>query len=99
MCIAQSNAMISIVDDEYYDRAWCCLEVQIINIFQRAYGVHSWYEYRRVDDKLGSQRYALRPGVLERWPSISESKLTVESDRPRLLFLERQGKLLGNDFI
>jgi hypothetical protein len=95
MCIAQANAMISIVDENYYNRAWCCVEALIINVLQRAYGVHWWYEYTQPD---GDGRYVLRKGDMAQWHSISEAKLTVEADRSKLLFLERQAKLLGNEF-
>jgi hypothetical protein len=96
MCIAQANAMISVVDENYYSRAWCCVEALIMNVLQRSYGVHRWYEYTQPG---GDERYVLQKGHMAHWPSISEAKLTVEADRSHLLFLERQAKLLGNEFM
>ncbi|KAH8719305.1 hypothetical protein GQ44DRAFT_751726 [Phaeosphaeriaceae sp. PMI808] len=43
--LAQCNAMISLVDEKYYERSWCCVEVLMIQTLRKAYGIHLWYEH------------------------------------------------------
>lgn len=92
MNLAQCNAMISLIDDSYYNRSWCCVEVLVLQVLSRAYdGIYLWYE--QSDDAAGQGR-PLRPGsnlVID----MSQKHVTYESDRPKLLFLERQIRLLG----
>lgn len=92
MCIAQCDAMISLIDDLYYTRAWCCIEVMMIQTLQRSYNIHLWYEH--VQDKETGDEF-LRKGPLEKEMLIADAKLTLEGDRRSLTFLERQAKLLG----
>ncbi|GAP92998.1 putative tetratricopeptide repeat protein 28 [Rosellinia necatrix] len=94
MCIAQCNAMISIVDHHYYDRAWCCVEVVTIRALQRSYDAHRWFEYEK---HVGGGKGVLRDGRLLGKPlNVALAGVTLESDRPKLRFLERQAKLLDN---
>lgn len=93
MCIAQCNAMISIVDLAYHERAWCCVEVVTIRALQRSYNVHWWFEY---EHDTGRGKRVLRNGRADEMLSVAAAKVTMESDRPKLRFLERQAKLLGN---
>ncbi|KLU91294.1 hypothetical protein MAPG_09815 [Magnaporthiopsis poae ATCC 64411] len=91
MCITQCDAMISMVDDSYYERAWCCVEVLAMQRLQKSYGTHQWWEYV-YDHEQGKK--ALRRGRVGREPDIAAAKVTFDSDRPKLAFLERQVKLL-----
>ncbi|KAI0127475.1 hypothetical protein BJ170DRAFT_701947 [Xylariales sp. AK1849] len=93
MCIAQCSAMISIVDEIYYERAWCCVEVITIRALQRSYNAHSWFEY---EYDAGQGQRVLRDGRVDETLSVASARVTLESDRPKLMFLERQAKLLDN---
>lgn len=91
ICITQCDAMISMVDDSYYERAWCCVEVLAMRRLQKSYGMHQWWEYM-YDCKQGKR--VLRPGRPGREPDVAAAKVTFDSDRPKLAFLERQVKLM-----
>ena len=77
MNLAQCNAMISLIDDDYYNRSWCCVEVLVLQVLREAYkGVYLWYE--QSDDASGQGR-PLRPGpnlVID----MSQKHVTYESD-------------------
>ncbi|KAL9613087.1 MAG: hypothetical protein Q9167_002344 [Letrouitia subvulpina] len=93
MIITQCDAVISLIDDRYYNRAWCCLEAMMVQTLQTSYGLHLWHEH--VQGK-GGELSSLRAGPLGlQLSSIAEKELSFEEDRPKLLFLERQSKLLG----
>ena len=66
MILAQCNAVISLVDDKYHNRAWCSVEVMMA-----------------------------REGPMDLEVVMAEKQLTFGEDRPKVLFLERQSKLLG----
>lgn len=83
--------MISLIDDTYYERSWCCIEVKMIQTIRKAYNLHLWYEH--VTDREGKE--SLREGSMELEIDMAEKKVTYEADRPGLLFLERQTNLLG----
>ncbi|KAF4832580.1 hypothetical protein CGCSCA4_v013595 [Colletotrichum siamense] len=91
MCVAQCNAMISITEDNYYERAWCCVEVITIRALERSYHAHGWYEFGY---DASQERKILRDGRVTEALSVASAKVTVDSDRPKLEFLERQAKLL-----
>jgi hypothetical protein len=86
--------MISIIGPSYYDRAWCCVEVVTIQVLQKSYNAHHWFEYR--EDSREGEKSVLRDGRLSEMPSVASAKLTLESDRPKVNFIERQAKLLDN---
>ncbi|KAJ0358361.1 hypothetical protein COL26b_014498 [Colletotrichum chrysophilum] len=91
MCVAQCNAMISVTEDNYYERAWCCVEVITIRALERSYHAHGWYKF---EYDARQERKVLRDGRVTEELSVVSAKVTVESDRPKLEFLERQAKLL-----
>jgi hypothetical protein len=93
MVITQCNAVISLVDDKYYSRAWCSVEVLMIQTLCRTFGVHHWYEH--VQSGEGDGQDIVREGPLDMHISMAEKALTFESDRPKILFLERQCKFLS----
>jgi hypothetical protein len=92
------------VDDTYYERAWCCVEAKMISElteegrlpWQRAQPAHRWYEHMLASDPCGDggQKWILRPARRERI-SMRKKKLTYERDRPKVMFLDRQSRLLG----
>lgn len=45
MIITQCNAVISLLDDEYYERAWCSVEVMIIQKIKKKHPGYLWYEH------------------------------------------------------
>lgn len=91
MNLAQCDAMISLVDDRYYDRSWCCVEVLMMQTLVKAYGIHLWYEH--IIDSEGVE--CLRSGPMHMGIQMSEKQVTYDSDRLKLQFLERQTRLLG----
>jgi hypothetical protein len=101
MILAQCNALISLADDLYYTRAWCAVEVVMIQKLKRAYDVHLWYEQVAATSPEGSTgaheatAWYLREGPLDLEITMAEKHLTFEEDRPKVLFLERQSKLLA----
>ena len=99
MIVAQCNAMISLVDDEYYKRAWCSVEVMIVQTLKKIYNLHLWYEHVPLqpdnDREKGNGKWTLREGPMDLKVDMTEKRLTFEEDRPKVLFLERQSKLLG----
>lgn len=87
MNLMQCDAVISLVDDRYYTRAWCSVEVLMVQILRRAWGMHLWY----VHDKQGG----LMEGPRDLEINMSGTVLSFEEERPKIVFLERQSKLLG----
>ena len=81
--------MISLIDETYYQRAWCVVEVMLMRALMESYGLHQWWEHSN-----GS----LRKGKVDRAFDVRNLKLTREKlDRPKIDFLVRQSKLLGRD--
>ncbi|KAL8723484.1 MAG: hypothetical protein Q9225_000217 [Loekoesia sp. 1 TL-2023] len=98
MIIAQCDAVISLIDDRYYNRAWCSLEAVMVQTLKESYGLHLWYEHVCLDEDMGKEnsKSFLREGPMAlKLSSIAEKELSFEEDRPKLLFLERQSQLLG----
>lgn len=98
LAVTLCNAMISLVDDTYYERAWCAVEVVIIRTVMESYGLHQWWEH-----VLDSPHRSLSTGSLRKAGNfapfnLDDLKLSDEkSDRPKVDFLMRQSKLLGKD--
>ncbi|KAM7197775.1 hypothetical protein V8F20_006448 [Naviculisporaceae sp. PSN 640] len=95
MILAQCNAVISLVDDEYYTRAWCSVEVMVAQTLAKNYGLHLWYEHVYDGGPEKDPRGTLRPGPLDMEIVMADKLLSFERDRPKVLFLERQSRLLG----
>ena len=53
MIVAQCNALISLVDESYSDRAWCSVEVILVQKLRKTYGLHLWYEHTSVPAQSG----------------------------------------------
>jgi hypothetical protein len=97
MILAQCNAVISLVDDKYHDRAWCSVEVMMVQTLKKSYNLHLWYEHVLVqpDEDRGGRKWVLREAPMDLEVVMAEKQLSFEDDRPKVLFLERQSKLLG----
>lgn len=73
----------------------------MIQTLKKAYDVHLWYEHVAVESddedmkRAGDKRWILRKTRTDRDINLAEKKLNVESNRPRVMFLERQSRLLG----
>lgn len=71
----------------------------MVQTLRRSYNLHSWYEHVRVqpDEKRDgvSEEYVLRDGSMDLEIIMADKELTFEADRAKVLFLERQSKLLG----
>jgi hypothetical protein len=96
MIIAQCNALISLVDADYYDRAWCSVEVTMIQALKRTYSLHKWFEHVHDQgrwDSHGSQ-WSLREGSMDASINLDRKQLRFEEDRPKIEFLARQCRLL-----
>lgn len=100
MLLAQCDAVISLIDNTYYDRAWCAVEVMMIHTLKQSYNIHEWYEQPIVGESIGGSTDSLTCGMLREAPMgrvirMADKELSFESDRPKVMFLERQSKLLG----
>lgn len=99
MVLAQCNAVISLVDKTFYDRAWCCVETIMVQALKKSYNIHLWYEhvpiYPDASENSAGQKWVLREGPRDLEIVMADKKLTFPEDRPKVLFLERQSKFLG----
>ncbi|KAL8706950.1 MAG: hypothetical protein Q9225_007895 [Loekoesia sp. 1 TL-2023] len=94
--IAQCDAVISLADDKYYDRAWCSVESLLAQTLKGPNDEHQWYEqvFQESDGEDPSGCWVFRKGPMDMNIDVAQKELTFEEDRPRVLFLERQSKLL-----
>ncbi|KAK2758002.1 hypothetical protein FQN54_004408 [Arachnomyces sp. PD_36] len=95
LAVTQCNAMISLMDDEYWNRAWCAVEVRLMRQLMRSYHLYSWWEHRlhSGEDPVNG---ILIPGNEIRDLNISKKGLTEEkADRPKIDFLVRQSVSVG----
>ncbi|KAK0752883.1 hypothetical protein B0T18DRAFT_314341 [Schizothecium vesticola] len=90
--IAQCDAVISLLDNDYFDRAWCCVEAMMIRVMRSWQYMHQWYQHLEPVDGVGNGTLTTKSSV---YVQLKNKKLTYESDRPKVLFLERQTKLLA----
>lgn len=94
MAVLQCDVMISLEDDEYYNRAWCAVEVRLMQELIGAYHKHERWSHRLLSGESTAD------GLLERSQEHSEVPITslsvtVKGDLPKIDFLMRQSKLLG----
>lgn len=75
---------------------------------KHSYGLHLWYEHVLCDSGDGggggggvavsseesNSRWILRPGPMDAEISVAGKRLTFEEGRAKVLFLERQSRLL-----
>ena len=96
MHLAQCDTLITIEDDQFWDRAWCCVEALMIQILRRRYGRHEWYRYTEapVVESAGVKDWRLVEGAIDDEITMSGKTMTWEEDRDVITFLERQARLL-----
>lgn len=97
--VTQCDAMISLVDDTYFRRAWCALESSMMQTLLYSHGQHRWYTHT-----LHSPETDRISGCLERcstriFADPGKLSLSVESDRVKIAFLYKQSILLGNETV
>jgi len=92
MLLAQCDVVISLVDEIYYNRAWCAIEAFLGQTLRESYSIHEWYELVPRSGPTGG--WMLRPGAFDMGITPRTKALSYEEDRPKILFLERQTKLL-----
>ncbi|KAK4552907.1 hypothetical protein LTR86_010039 [Recurvomyces mirabilis] len=103
LAVTLCNAMISLVDETYYTRAWCAVEVLMMQAVLSTYDVHQWWsnphqwwEHKLDSDTDGSNGTLHKSGL--KTFDVSSLRLSHEkSDRPKIEFLNRQSRLLGKD--
>ena len=94
----QCNALINLVDETYYSRAWRTVEVMLFQKLTEAYHLHERWQHRLKSSRSDRVEGALTRGSLARGFDVSRLKLTHEElDRPKIEFLIRQSRLLGRD--
>jgi hypothetical protein len=100
MTLAQCNALITIVDDSYWNRAWCSVEALMVQTLCRSYHHHLWYEYALTGKQRSTDPdddgWVLREGPLDLEIDMSKKGMTWEEDREKIMFLERQARLLSS---
>ncbi|KAL2194085.1 hypothetical protein P885DRAFT_43648 [Corynascus similis CBS 632.67] len=114
LMVTQCDAVISLVDETYYERAWCCVEAMMISeldvSFYEDFSAHRWLEHMPFamadsaastgetgDDRAnatGGGKWTLQK-ARRLALKMQDKKLTYEQDRPKVMFLERQSRLLG----
>ena len=97
--LAQCNSVITLADEEYESRAWCSVEALLAHTLRESYHQHTWYEQVLTSDGDNNrQAFKLQQGWFDMTSPMSEKRLRFEEDdRPKVVFLERQRYLLGND--
>ncbi|KAK8129291.1 hypothetical protein PG999_001671 [Apiospora kogelbergensis] len=80
MIVAECDAVISLVDNEYYERAWCSVEIAFIQQLRKSYHRHLWYEHVRVSTDVvsgrGKDQYVLREAPTGFEVSMARNKLS-----------------------
>lgn len=71
----------------------------MVQRLKESYGLHRWYEQVPLQskdrEKRSPGRWGLQEGPMDLDLVMGEKQLTFEEDRPRVLFLERQSRMLS----
>ena len=71
----------------------------MIQTLRKSYKMHLWYEHVPIfpdgSENTARQKWILREGPRDLKIMMAEKELTYPEDRAKVLFLERQSKLLG----
>lgn len=57
--LAECNAMISLIEDNYYERSCCSIEVMIMQTLRKSYKFHMWF-VDTMDEVSGRHFFAER---------------------------------------
>ena len=94
--IRQVDAVISLVDDSYFERAWCSVEVAFTQRLRGKNGVPLWYvdeEVRPISANSAAASHLVEAKPVEcAGPDLL--KLSYETDRPTVKFLFLQASLI-----
>ncbi|KAK3319978.1 hypothetical protein B0T19DRAFT_433467 [Cercophora scortea] len=95
--VTQCNAVVSLIDDIYFSRAWCAVEASLINTLVNSHGQHQWCTHTLSSPETDATTGTLGESTLQDRVATDPTKLavSVESDRPRVAFLYNQSILLG----
>ncbi|KAK3391171.1 hypothetical protein B0H63DRAFT_132917 [Podospora didyma] len=108
--VTQCNAMVSLVDDIYFSRAWCAVEASLFQTLVNSHGQHQWYSHALLSQDPPTiithsdgtvENNTDTVGKLDKctadMATINPNDLNVsyESDKPRIAFLHKQSILLG----
>lgn len=94
LIIAQSDAVLSLVDPVYYGRAWCCTEAGMVETLRKSYNMHAWYEQVIRPQHVDGEPWVLKEAASGFDIIPSTQAVTYEVDRARIRFLERRSRLL-----
>ncbi|KAK5083375.1 hypothetical protein LTR24_007664 [Lithohypha guttulata] len=98
MIVAQCDALISLVDEGYHDRAWCSVEVMMVLALRRRCKLHTWYEYKNspmtARESPNLDVCGLQVGLENLDIELARKHLSHEGDRQKVLFLEGLSRLL-----
>lgn len=88
--------MITLNETGFFDRGWCAVEAAIMQTLKLSYKEHIWFEH--VPGALG---IAHSPGILKEFShpvaeNTTKLQATCTEDKPKIEFLLRQSKFLGN---
>ncbi|KAK9780412.1 hypothetical protein SCAR479_02527 [Seiridium cardinale] len=88
------NAMISLVEDGFFERGWCGVEAAQMQALMKTYGRHIWYQHQLLHAETDRITDTLK--LLDREVTHDASKLrvTFESDRPKIEFILKRIRLL-----
>lgn len=101
MTVAQCDAMLCLYDDEFFSRAWCAVEVLMLQTLEDSYGYHKRWEHHLIDPTNDPIRGRLvQHNRLQEVRRIEEDdhsfRLSREvEDRPTVRFLARQTRILA----
>lgn len=96
LIIAQCDAMISIIDCNYPTRAWCAIEVSMMQTLRDSYGMHEHFNYST--DDVGIAQLVRADTVPPIQDNLKGLKLSFpDVDGPIVKFLARQIQIMGKD--
>lgn len=100
LVIALCNTMISLVDDTYFARAWCAVEVLVMQSLL-SYGHHRHLEHQRLAGTVQGRLVPSDRLAEVRDVAVNDMKylLTKPEDRASIRFLARQSELLARDVL
>lgn len=63
LIISQCDLVITIKDDQYYDRAWCYVEAMMVQTLRAEYGAHMWLEHVPLRRESRTRTQHAKPGL------------------------------------
>ncbi|RYO96123.1 hypothetical protein DL764_007527 [Monosporascus ibericus] len=102
MILIQCDAVISLVDGQYYGRAWCTVEVHLIQTLQNLYGLYTWFKFGATGSGQGigggAANEALSPdGRRIKYGEVAKKSCSVEEAHGLLVVDPVEEALAGTD--